>query len=527
MAVNQGEIMQESSGENLFQENEIHLTEYLMMLLKRKRLIILVFILAVLITAFHLSSVVPIYETSAKLILDKERSSSPITGRRMDYESYFSETMSFNTSISMITSSPVLKEVAEALSLDAMDSKTAEENLEISFIREWRSRIKSNIKRLVKSVLPKKETQESTEKPLSPEIVEKKRIQTLVGMLNGKITVEQVPDTRLLNILVRDKDPERAAAIANTVAEKFMEFNLVNRMEASRQNLEWLNNELYDLRKKLEDDEQKFFEYKQEHMVFSIEGKQRQAEQKIQEFNTRYLETRNKRLELDAKINALSRNVGNIKSVANVRSLINNPMIESIYARIIDLEIELTRLSKIYRDKHPQIVQIKTELEKSRNSLAREIEKEVENLKSERQVLFAREQTLEKNIAGFEEDALDTSAKELQYNILQRNVETSKNLYDMMVSRIKESDILKTANTENIRLVEPAQVPSGPVFPNKRRTMMLGMVLGLFAGCGLAFFLEYMDRTIRTEEDIQQHFEIPVLSVIPKADKSVSYGADY
>ncbi len=202
-------------------------------------------------------------------------------------------------------------------------------------------------------------------------------------------------------------------------------------------------------------------------------------------------------------------------------------MIESIYGRIIDLEIELTRLSKIYREKHPQIVQTITELEKSRNSLAREIEKEVENLKSERQVLFAREQTLEKNITEFEKDALDTSAKELQYNILQRNVQTSKNLYDMMVSRIKESDILKTANTEHIRLVEPAQIPFGPVFPNKQRTMLLGMVLGLFAGCGLAFFFEYMDRTIRTEEDIQRHFDIPVLSVIPKADKSVSYGADY
>ncbi len=173
----------------------------------------------------------------------------------MDYESYFSETMSFNTSIGMITSTPVLKEVAEALSLDVMDTQTVEEDLEISFFREWRSRIKSNIKRLIKSVLPEKKEQENTgQVPLTPEMQEKMRIQSLVGMLKGKITVEQVPDTRLLDIRVRDKDPERAAAIANTVAEKFMEFNLENRMEASRQNLEWLNNELYDLRKKLEDE---------------------------------------------------------------------------------------------------------------------------------------------------------------------------------------------------------------------------------------------------------------------------------
>jgi capsular polysaccharide biosynthesis protein len=96
-----------------------------------------------------------------------------------------------------------------------------------------------------------------------------------------------------------------------------------------------------------------------------------------------------------------------------------------------------------------------------------------------------------------------------------------------MVSRIKESNILQTADTGNIRLVETAQVPVSPVFPDKRRTMLIGMLLGLVAGCGLAFFFEYLDRTVRTEEDVQQHFNLPVLSVIPKADKSVSYGAEY
>jgi capsular polysaccharide biosynthesis protein len=68
-------------------------------------------------------------------------------------------------------------------------------------------------------------------------------------------------------------------------------------------------------------------------------------------------------------------------------------------------------------------------------------------------------------------------------------------------------------------------VPIGPVSPNKKRNLLLAMVLGVFFGCGLAFFFEYMDQTIRTEEDIQQHFDLPVLTVIPKADKSVSYGA--
>jgi polysaccharide biosynthesis transport protein len=516
--------MQEHSGDQGSQEKEIHLSEYLMVLRKRKGLIILVSVLTLLASGFYLFLVVPVYQSSAILILDKERSKSPITGESVDVENHISEQKTFDTSMKMINFTAVLDAVVAVLNLDAWDPEQAKEDLEISFFSEWRAKITANIKLLAKSLVPKKEEDTG---PLSPEVEADLHHRFLVDLLKEKITVEQIRGTRLLEISAMDRDPELAAAIANTVAVKFMEFNMASRVAASRQNLEWLNNELYDLRKKLEDDEQKFFEYKQENLVFSIEGKQKQAEQKIQEFSTLYLETRNKRLELDAKIYELSRNLGNIKSVANVRSLINNPVIESIYARIIDLEIELTQLSKTYGPKHPQIIRAQTELEKSRSSLALEITKEAENLKSERQVLFAREQTLENNIAQFEADALDTSAKELQYTILQRNVDTSRNLYDLMLARIKESDILQTANTDHIRLVETAKTPLNPVFPKKRRTLLLALVLGLFAGCGLAFFIEYMDRTVRTEEDFRQYFNIPVLSVVPKADRSVSYGADY
>ena len=113
---------------------------------------------------------------------------------------------------------------------------------------------------------------------------------------------------------------------------------------------------------------------------------------------------------------------------------------------------------------------------------------------------------------------LDASTKELKYTILQRNVTTSQNLYDLMVSRVKESNILQTSDTSNIRLVEKAIIPIYPVSPNKKRNLLLSMIVGIICGAGLAFFLEYLDQTVRTEEDIHLHFNIPVLSVIPEAE---------
>lgn len=487
-------------------EKEIHLSDYYMVLLKRKALIISFFVITVSITALATFLMTPVYQSSAKLIIDKESSSSPITGERTDYENYMSQSMTFNTHFKLISSKPVIESLINILELDK-----EEKNLDINPISQVIQQFKENVKLLLQ--IEKKE-QTPHEKQLA-----------LMEKVKEKISINQIVDTRLLTVNVKDKNPVLAADMANTLANKYIEFNLSNKMESSKQTLGWLNNELYELRKKLEQSEKEFFDYKQENKVFSIAGKQKMTEQKIEEFNTRYLDARNRRLELDAKINEFTEHIRGKKGVSSIRSLVDNPMIDNIYSKVMDLELEYSRLSKIYRKKHPKILQLQSELSKSRYRLTQEIKKEVANLKSERKVLIAREQNLEKNISGFEADALNTSSKELKYNILKRNVDSNQNLYDLMLSRIKESNILQTSDTSNIRVVEKALVPVRPVSPNKKRNLLLGAVLGIFGGIGLAFFFEYMDQTVRTEEDITSHFKLPVLSVIPEADQTETYGA--
>ncbi|MBA3009313.1 MAG: GumC family protein [Proteobacteria bacterium] len=491
--------------EEAIQEREIHLSDYFMVMLKRKALVIAFFVITVSVTMLFTFLSTPVYQSTAKLIIDKETASSPITGERTDYENYMSQTMTFNTHFKLIQSLPVINKVIETLKLDE------EQALEVNPLKEIIRQFKANIKLLLKL---ESKTQSPNEKR-----------QNLIATIQEKITINQIRDTRLLTIEVKDKNQILAADMANTLAASYIEFNLANKMESSTQTLEWLNNELYELRKKLEDAEKVFFEYKQQNKVFSITGKQKMAEQKIEEFNNKYLEARNNRLVLDAKLNELSSNLRGTKEIANVRSLVDNPMIDTIYRKIVDLELELTRQSKIFKPLHPKVVQLKGELEKSRISLSEEIKKELANLKSERKVLVAREQALEKTISEFESDALDTSSKELKFTILQRNVNTSQNLYDLMVSRVKESNILQTSDTSNIRLVEPAMVPVDPVSPKKRRNLLLSIVLGIFGGVGLAFFVEYLDQTVRTEDDIHTHFNLSVLSVIPEADSSEISGA--
>jgi polysaccharide biosynthesis transport protein len=500
------------------QEQEIHLSDYLIVIYERKKMIISVFLMTIFLTLWFSFTVPPIYESRAKLLIENEGALSPITGERVEYESYLSQSQTFNTHFELIISNPVINNIIDALELERVGTDN-EMALEVNPIKEFISQIRDNL-----NLLLQKEKQELTS--------HERRLQ-LIDKVREKIHINQVQDTKLLVINVKDKYPAMAADIANAMANEYIEFDMANKMGSSKQTLDWLNSELYELRKRLEDAEKAFFDYKQENKLFSIAGKEKMIDQKISEFNNRYLETRNQRLTLDARINEISslikssKGINNFRSL-NVGSLVDNPIIDNLYKKMVDIELELTRQSRVFKRKHPKIIQLKSELEKSWSRCSEEIKKELNNLKSERNILLTREQNLEKTISEFEADALDTSSKELKYTILQRNVNTSQKLYDLMLSKIKESDILQSSNTSNIRIVESGTVPIYPVSPNKKRNLLLGAVLGLFAGVGLAFFLQYLDRTIRTEEDIQKLCDLPVLSVVPEADTSVgsySYGA--
>jgi succinoglycan biosynthesis transport protein ExoP len=327
-----------------------------------------------------------------------------------------------------------------------------------------------------------------------------------------------------LKVSVEDHDPLLAKEIANAIARSYIQFNISNRLEYSQNTLAWMSDQLYEVKKRLEDSEAEFLAFKQDKKIFSVEGKQKVIDQKIQEFNDAYLEARNRRLTLDASLDELKTSLKANGDISQTRSLIDNPLIGNLYNQLLDLEVELSSLSKVYKQKHPKVVQISTQIENTRNKLKQEIDKEVESMEAERAVLLAREDVLQKTLGDFEDDALDTNRKELEYTILERNVETNQKLYDTLLSKVKEADISGNIDASNIRITEEAVMPSSPVKPRKKRNLVLSVIFGLMTGIGLSFLWEYLDRSLRTEEEVQKYLDLPVLSVIPIADSPKSKG---
>jgi uncharacterized protein involved in exopolysaccharide biosynthesis len=485
-------------------EPTIHLSEYYYLLIRHKWVIIISLVVMCGLVLRYNSRLVPIYRATATLIIDKETTQSPITGQRMDYETYLSESLTFNTHFELITSRTVLEQLVKDLKLDQVDKKLTKKDLvEINPIKQFLSGFKKNILLLL-----------NRKKELPPPV---DRRASIAQALKGMVNIENIEETRLLKINVSSLSPIMARDIANGLANAYINFNISNRMKSSKDTLSWLTDRLYEMKKGLENAEEEFLAYKQSVKLISVEGKQRIISQKITDFNDAYLQARNKRLELDSKLEQLQRISQSGKDIPLLHSLIGNKLINDLHNQVVKADLELSGIAKVYKSKHPKIIQIKSHIKQTRIKLNQEVKKELDNLNAERAVLLSREQVLQKTIADFEKEGMEINKNELKHSILKRNVEMNQNLYNSLLSRVKEADITGDINVSNIRITEEAQSPTSPVSPNKKRNLLLGVVLGLMIGIGISFFWEYLDRSLRTEEDVQKYLGLPVLAVIPVA----------
>ena len=139
----------------------------------------------------------------------------------------------------------------------------------------------------------------------------------------------------------------------------------------------------------------------------------------------------------------------------------------------------------------------------------------LQSINTEYQVAMAREKSLLRNVNKLRREAQNLSGKEIQYQALERQVDSNKQMQETVLNRLKEMGVSRELETNNIRVMEEAQVPGFPIKPRKTRDLSLAIVIGLLGGIGLAFFREYLDNTIRTPEEVGRYLGFPVVGIIP------------
>jgi capsular exopolysaccharide synthesis family protein len=334
----------------------------------------------------------------------------------------------------------------------------------------------------------------------------------------ARVEVAPVPDTRLAVIAVNHQDPREAARWANTLAEAYLEQNLDAKVETTRNVYSWLQERLSEAETDVKSSEQTLYEYTKEQGLFVPQDGGSISAETLEKLSAEATEAKTSRIELEsflAQVDKLRKSGESLDSLPRIAS---DPLVQRLNMSKADLEVELVQLKNRYKEGHPKVKQVLTQVEQIQEAIDAQSEKIVDGLLADYQQLRRRERELLAQINSEREETVEQSRKTVELEMLERDAVSNKSLYEAILQKIKETDIAASLRENNVSIVERASVPSSPVKPQPVKNLIVALVLGLSTGCGFVLLRDYLDNSLKEQEEVEKHLKVDCLAVIPKHD---------
>jgi capsular exopolysaccharide synthesis family protein len=334
-----------------------------------------------------------------------------------------------------------------------------------------------------------------------------------VGEFTSHVSVEPVRASRLVDVVFVSADPSLAANSANTLAEEYVQQNLDLRRQNMERSLEWLSQELARQKTIVEASERAMAQYREDQNALSLEDRQNIVISRLNQLNEAATRARTSRAQKESLYRRLE-SLGPKTTPDSIPEILQNPYIQSLKAQLAELERRKALFSERYGDKHPEMLTVNASIQDATRQLNLEIAKAVDSIRHEYESAMLEERTLASALDEQKELATDLDRKSVTYTVLQRDAQSNRELYQTLLRREKELQVLANSRGNNVRLVERAAVPQAPFSPNLRRAMMLGAIVAFLVAVGLVLGLDYLDDTVKTPEDIAR-LGLPFLALIP------------
>ncbi|MGA7613944.1 MAG: polysaccharide biosynthesis tyrosine autokinase [Thermoanaerobaculia bacterium] len=477
---------------------EVHLSEYWNVIVKRRRLITLAVLVAVVVAAVVSLMTTPLYKANATLSVSPE-SATPfdIAMTQPVFERYNPEFLATQTRL--IRSRQIAERVVDRLKLT--------ENPEF---------------------FEKKSGAFQSAGESDPDSATSDRIVAAIRVQNG-IETTPVRGTDLVELSFTSTSPKLAAEVANAVAESYIEWSLETKYGALGQASRFLSGQIEQLKAELDDKEKKLQAYSQRTDIVSVDPTTNITLQKLESLNKDYAAAVADRVDKEAHFYQLQ----NAKPESIADSL-SSGLVAQLRNDQAKLERDYAEKLNLFKPEWPAMQQLKAQIDKGRQNLEEVMQETIAKARdvARNDYLTARrrEENLKAVLQGQKTEAMALNSNAVEYNNLKTEVETKRALLDLLLKRQAETEInsrLRGERVSNIRVVDRALPPTVRFRPSYRRNGMLALFLGALAGLGLAFLLEYLDRSIRTPEQIESILRLPPLGIIPAVGESNGKGYGY
>ena len=506
-------------------ENEVHLLDYWRAIRKRLWLVIGVAALLTTLSVVYVARKPDIYEAKSQVQVDLENNPMYAGKTAPMIVSPVNDPAYFNTQLQILTSQGLLRRVVKTLDLEHNQAflrpqtvqphstwKTILQMLGVGGHEKKDTKQQNNVLPLTTSVAPATS---------SDDLVEAKRLAPYVGMLLGGLRVEPVrenragyyKETRLIDIDYQHGDPEITAKVVNCVAETFVRSNLEKKNETNTSTSEFLSKRVTELQSQIRSDEEKLVGYAKSNQILSLDASQNTVVDRLAGLNKQLLEAENDRKMAEAEFDA-AKAPGAASALAEAGKDIefSESKLAELKQKRAQLLVDATEEAPEVKEVDQQIDVVQKHLVESRSRSTTTL---LTNLETKYRQAAEREDSLRKSFNQQKGETLSQNEAAINYRILQQQIETNRGLLDNLLQRSKENDVVLAGRPNNISVVDYAIVPDFPVGPGRMRTVMLAFFLSLGLGIALALFLEYLDDTVHSTEDVEQFLRLPALAVIP------------
>ncbi len=494
-------MLEDKMFENNMQEKEIHLRDYLRVVAKHRGLIISFVIVITAVVALITFSTTPQYLASSKVLMEKANNNTLTDG----YSGNFRDPEFFETQFQLIKSRQVARRVVDILGLDnsaLAANNDSDSSSPVQMVKQWLTEAKNSL---------------LGSDPVDDEASAGSRsaADILADEIRDNIRVSPVRDSRIVSISYPSANPEFAALIVNTVVKAYTETSLEMKMAATRQTLEWMTKKTESERLKLEKSEKELQTYMRTNNLVTLENRIAVLPQKLSQISSELVIAQNKRQKLEGLFRKVKSVAGSPDAAESVLGISNGATLQILRDQILKAEQHIRELSAKYGAKHPTMIKAKGDLEILQNKKQQEISRLTGSVKDEFELAVAEENNLRQQLEQTKAEAHNLNEKFIQYEAFQREMDTNRQLYDTLMMRMKEQNITGEIQPVNLWVVEQAEVPVIPFKPNKKKSLVLAFIVSLFGGIGLAFFVEYLDQSIKYPEETEQALGFPVLGMVP------------
>lgn len=300
----------------------------------------------------------------------------------------------------------------------------------------------------------------------------------LTGPLLEGLEIEPVRSSRLVRIHFSSVDPELSARVANAYAKAFIANNLERRLDASSFAAKYLSERLDEIRGRVEQSEKQLVEFSGQEKIVSLgEGMPSLPAQNLSELNALLASVQQARIKAESQWRLARRGDGR-----GLPQVLSNPLIQNLRVEQAKLASEYQQKLPTFKPDYPEMQRINSQIFERQRQIAAEVANIRESIRSEYEAARLQEEMIVSNIERLTGDELDLQNRSIRYNMLKREVDTNRELYDGLLQRFKEIGVAADVGTNNITVVDAADVPSKPHSPRLALNLALAAIFGLFFG---------------------------------------------